>query len=355
MAIKSWFTLNLDNVLINLPLIKRSLDNIYVNYKWKSLNYKFFDKVYFENVIFWTLDLNRWKIFYYLNLDTLDEKEIYCDDFKIVNYKYQNTNYTIIVYVKQNYIKYFLNKNLPNELELVINFDKIVIKNTIFWTILFEEKNDFKTYKVDNQDLEKELEIFTIYSFNSLFFDTKIENNFIESYDNFKIKVNNFKTDFYHIQKVDISKKLLLNDLKIYFNNWSFIDKDSSFLKDFQKVMKFKNQYLTKIESLDKFKTFIPEKLTLKEIDSVENFDNIDISKFNVELISSSIISFQNNIRNLQLLLFYLENTENKISNLDISFKKADITARLLIMQENINIIKTKLKLLINEVLSKSI
>ena len=66
---KNWY-------LLELPLIKRQFDSIYINYKnSSSVFWDFSGSIFFENTIIWISNFGEKYLFYHLDLDKIIESE----------------------------------------------------------------------------------------------------------------------------------------------------------------------------------------------------------------------------------------------------------------------------------------
>jgi len=343
---KNWY-------LLELPLIKRFFDSIYINYKNTSwVFWSFFEDLFFSNSIFWISEFWNKFLFYYLDLEKFEEEEFLIFDFKKFNINIFWDKKSILILNLGD--SYKILTSLDNlDFEVFIDWWNLKVKNKILNSIILDEKlNSLSTEgfypqgvpRSSLKDLDENLKIknytsiLDIYFFKNFFIKSNNLVNFNIFIDNFLFNNENFYNEF-----------LPENKLKIY-EKWTLKQTKKDFISNF--IEKFKNNkksnYYEKLELLKKlllFKNnhnFLLESIDYEDLlEYFEEFNFIyentnkgyslgqqrvlTLWKLNPEKIDENLDSINNQIQIFMLNYYNLEKNYDKINELNNENKDSKI------------------------------
>ena len=99
---------------LNLPLIKRRFDSIFLSYKnINSAFWYFFDDLYLDNIILWISKINHTFLFYKLDLNSVVEEEYILKNIIKINKNILNKKYSFLFLEKED-----------NSIEIITNLKK---------------------------------------------------------------------------------------------------------------------------------------------------------------------------------------------------------------------------------------
>lgn len=177
---------------IIMPWINRDFESIIFSYDWKIIVYwklksQDFSFLDFWNYLLWFTSFFWFKVICFINLDDLSSKYFFVKSFDIFDFVLLSNSYFCFFY-KDYKDELWFYSNLESK-EFHINFmdKKIIIRNNIFWTKVFEKDLNFIIKKEDN--------IFDIIKYNDKNDFLDVADFFI--FDDFFVKSYWFK-DFYN-------------------------------------------------------------------------------------------------------------------------------------------------------------
>jgi len=328
--------------VLELPLIKRKFDNIYINYK--KVNSSFwilFNWVFFKNTIFWVSNFWKNKLFYSLDLEKFRESEFLINSLKIFNINIFNKNYSIIILFLVNWKTKILTKIDKKNFNIIIEKWILKVINVELNSIIFEKDisnilfNNF-VFWIDKEIKQKYTSILDIYFFNNFFIKSEKLLNFDENIENFIFKNKEFGNLFLPKNKLEIFEKWNLH-VKISFiekisnifwknknkydklkllktflqfkNNYDFV-LDSIYYEDLKEYFgefKFKNSYLISSRKKEKLEWFNIQKLNLEKTDwNLENINkqiqDFSLNYYELERNYAKLNKLENNNKNSKIL-----------------------------------------------------
>lgn len=369
-ATKNGFTLE-------LPLIKRTFESLYINYNNSSSSFwNMFEDMYVDDYIFGLTMINNNELFFYsLNLDKFEEEEMLITNFEMKTINVAWIKYSIIILHYNNQFKVI--SNIGNkDFSIGITNDLIVVKNSVLNSVVFEHKVTDKKYCLDVFDywIEKnntdkdvldnsswkrinatDYNFLEIYYFSNLFL--KWTNyNFLTIYKEKYYNLSKKNTeDFYPESILSIYKKLNIQEQKLLYTPnffdgilWKHIQFDSKILSDIKRYLLFKNHhnivldYDEKYSDIDdEFNWFVNigawiEKEFLQWFWSKEiniKFDNIEKIPKDLGLFNRQLLFFQMNLYNLDKNSVKISEIKNEVDSTKLKEQKL----RLAITEKNIN------------------
>ncbi len=345
----NWYT-------IDFPLIKRTFDSIFLNYKWVNLNFwNLFNDVYFEKSLFWISKINNFFLFYYLDLENFIDKEFILSDFEKINVTIFDEKYSIFLLYLINWEIVILNNYKENDFDFFIEQNIFKVKNKELNSIIFEKNlklNNFSTeefshinkLKVENNYTS----ILDIYFFRNFFIKSKYIIDFNFGIQNYLIKNITLENKFFPNNILSIFEKGNIKSRKSFIEKIFNFNKKNKYkdLKILKKFLLFKNRYDFLIDSIyyEDLNLFLKDFFFLDKNNN-KNLDFEDINKFkiNLEEIDNNLLSINSQIHNFMINYYNLEkNYEkiNKLNNENKSLKILEQNKRLELFKINLEKIK---------------
>ena len=360
---KNWY-------LLELPLIKRQFDSIYINYKnSSSVFWDFFGSIFFENILIWISNFGKKYLFYHLDLDKIIESEYIILNFNFFNINIFNKKYSILVLTLESW-EYKIFSNLDNaDFEVFFEKNILIIKNKILGSVIFEKKIEGNIVLDSLQNFSNEnynyTSILDIYFFNNIFIKSDNLINFDENIENFNFENKFFDNKFYPKNKLEISEKWIVKKSKTFYssllNSLSFQGKkDTNYydkLELLKKFLLFKNKYNFTLDSInyknlnkyfEEFNFFSPKSVSIK--------DKININKLNLEKIDENLVNISKQIQDFTMNYYNLEQNYNKIKKINSEYENSKIleqSKRLEIFKKDLEKVKEEYLKYFREFLDK--
>ena len=332
---KNWY-------LLELPLIKRNFDSIYINYKNStSAFWDFFESILFENTIFWISKFGEKYLFYYLDLEKVIENEFLVFDFKFFNINIFNKKYSILVLTLENWQNKIFSSLDNSDFEVFIEKNILKVKNKVLGSIVFEKKlkpsPSHSQGERGNQKINKNYtSILDIYFFNNLFIKSEKLLKFSKNIESFNFQNKEFNNDFFPKNKLEVFEKWEIKKRKTFYNSLlnslPFQGKEANGyqkLELLKKYLLFKNNY-----------DFILESINYEDLlEYFEEFNFIDKNtrhpqgeplqnlfwKINLEKLDTNLQNINKQIQDFTMNYFNLEQNYDKIKKLNSEYKNSKI------------------------------
>jgi len=342
---------------LNLPLIKRRFDSIFLSYKnINSAFWYFFDDLYLDNIILWISKINHTFLFYKLDLNSVVEEEYILKNIIKINKNILNKKYSFLFLEKEDFSIKIITNFKNNDFDFYIEKDIFFIKNKILNSIILEKKlnlknNIWNNYSKINFESSKYTSILDVYFLENYFIKTKNSILFNEKIENFIFENKFLDKEFLPKNILKIYEKWYLKNKKHFWENIFFWKQNKNFYKKLELLkifLEFKNYYNLRLDlinywDLEEYFIEFEDNFTLKKFNQNRNNIKIDFSRINIEKIDKNLISINKQIWNFVLNYYNLEESFLKIKNLENNLENTKILEqknRLEITKENIEKIK---------------
>ena len=344
---------NKNGYTLELPLIKRKFDSIYINYKnSSSVFWDFFVSIFFKNIIFGVSNFWEKYLFYVLDLEKIVESEFIVLDFKFFNINIFNKKSSILVLFLENGDKKIFSSLYNVDFEVFVEKDILIIKNKVLDSVIFEKKlvgnENFHSLQSSKKN-NTYTSILDIYFFDNLFIKSENKINFSEEIEKFNFENKKFENKFFPENKLIIFEEWVVKKRKSFLDKLFFkkIENYYSKLELLKKYLLFKNNYNFLLESIDyedlneyfqEF-NFIDKNAGHPQVGPLQNL----FSKINLEKIDNNMINANKQIQDFTMNYYNLEQNYNKIKKINIEYKNSKIleqSKRLEIFKKDLEEIK---------------
>jgi len=323
-----------------LPWIKRYFESIIINQWAKKVYWNFDssidiqDNIYMNNISFWISSFFDYKIACFIDLNSMKSDYFFFLKSKLFNFKLNWNKYFCFAYMDYKWKLLFYSDYKWDDFSLEKRKKKIIIKNNIFWTEIFEEdisdlfiwiNYDQVSYLGDIKD-KKYLDLADFYIFDDYFTKTSWYwdfYKFLTIFSNKYIKINNNT-----YLKLGITKYKDIFCPRFKINISIFTEKNSEInLSEIRKLLLsfLTENILSYVIDNDNIKKYFSKYIKDLSTNKLESLDfNYEIPK-NIYETNSKFIEFKRDILLLRYNYFKLKESISKISNVNTRSTNSNI------------------------------